>query len=201
MVEWRKILVAVVAALVATAVVQADLATVSQVETDHAEVDCVTSQDDVLPVDALASLGMSSAVHLDLGSTADPLDADSEQAHAPTTTLTLADRSDSVDLCLYALMGLGLCRSGHWIKKSSLGFVPEWYHHGGPFQIGDSHAVGPDCLCSTLACFVQPETTLEDSELEHHQGTIAPLLRKSLFTPSVLASRGPPHLTCEQFAA
>jgi hypothetical protein len=104
----------------------------------------------------------------------------------------LTDDQGSLDLCLYALFGLGLCRSVPLIRKLSFGCMPDWYHHGGPFQIGHSHAIGPDCLHCAVACFVQPEGAREDLVLHCYRGSIAALLRKSLFTPNVLASRGPP---------
>jgi len=44
---------------------------------------------------------------------------------------TLTDGTNSLKYCLSALISLGLCCSGHWVKRLSLGFVPEWYHEGG----------------------------------------------------------------------
>ena len=41
----------------------------------------------------------------------------------------------SLSLCLSALLGLGLCSFAHCVKKSSFGFILEWYRNGGPFQI------------------------------------------------------------------
>jgi len=117
---------------------------------------------------------------------------------APTSEtqplLILTDGAGSFSLCLYALIGLGLCKSAPFVKKLSFGCIPEWYHDGGPFQIGHSHAIGPESLCSAqVCCFVQPDCTAEDISPEYYKGTIASLLRKSLFTPNVLASRGPPE--------
>lgn len=108
----------------------------------------------------------------------------------------LADDQGSFGLCLYALLGLGLCRSAPWVKRLHFGVIPDWYHHGGPFQIGHSYAVGPDCLCSAaVVCFIQPDRTARDYLPQYYWGTIASLLRKSLFTPNVLASRGPPTMS------
>lgn len=112
----------------------------------------------------------------------------------------LTDGADSFSLCLYALMGLGVCRSAPWVKRLHLGHIPDWYHHGGPYQIGGSHAISPDCLGSHLICFIQPDMP-EHSESNHHQGTFAPLLRKSLCKPTILASRGPPSEPHESFIA
>ncbi|MBN1361367.1 MAG: hypothetical protein JW993_12285 [Sedimentisphaerales bacterium] len=101
----------------------------------------------------------------------------------------------SLELCLYALMGLGLCKSAPWFKRLSFSFIPDWYHQGGPYQIGGSHAVGPDCFCSVALCFVQPRNAAADSLLPYRTGTIASLLRQSQFSPNVLSSRGPPRMS------
>lgn len=109
---------------------------------------------------------------------------------------TLTDSTSSLKYCLSALISLGLCCSGQWVKRLSLGFVPEWYHQGGPFQIGHSHALMPGALCLTQACcFIQPYCT-EDSHLpQYFLKTIISLWRKSQFTPAVIASRGPPDMS------
>ena len=46
-----------------------------------------------------------------------------EKPERPAPQL-LIDRSDSFDLCLYALISLGVFRSGSWLRRPSLGFVP-----------------------------------------------------------------------------
>lgn len=119
-----------------------------------------------------------------------------EQLRQTRSLPILVDGQNSACLCLYALLGLGLCRSVPLVRKLSCGVIPDWYHHGGPFQIGHSHAVGPDCLCSVMVvCFIQPDCTARDFLPQYYWGTIASLLRKSLFTPNVLASRGPPSVS------
>jgi hypothetical protein len=106
---------------------------------------------------------------------------------------TLEDRHGSFDLCLYALVSLALFRSGHYVKKSCLLFVPEWYHNGGPDQIGHSYVVGPDLLRSAaVICFVQPGYFTDDSPPICHPATIVSRWRKSQFTPAAVASRPPP---------
>ncbi len=104
----------------------------------------------------------------------------------------LADRQSSLSLCLYVLMGVGLCKTIPSVRKLSLGCIPDWYHDGGPSQVGHSHAIGPN-LCSTLlVCFIQPDSTAEDLTPKYDRGTLASLVRESLFTPNLIASRGPP---------
>ena len=110
----------------------------------------------------------------------------------------LTDGVNSLSLGLSALIGLGLLGSTHWVKRLHFGFIPEWFHDGGPFQIGHSYAVVPNCLCSTPAyCFIQPVTLEEDSYQPqlHRQGVIVSLWRKSQFTPDAIASRAPPYMS------
>ena len=120
---------------------------------------------------------------------------DAGQIHGTQPPEILADRQNSFDLCLYALIGLGLCRSAPWVKKLSSCQIPDWYYHAGPYQIGHSCDIGPDCLCLTTVCLIRPDCTTEDFLPQDYWGTIASLLRKSLFTANVLASRGPPSMS------
>ena len=107
----------------------------------------------------------------------------------------LTDGQSSLSLCLSALIGLGLCSSAHCLKKLHFGFIPEWYHSGGPSQIGHSLAVNPDSICPVPAyCFVQPTHAAEDLIPQYRSGTIVSHWRKSQFTPDVIASRGPPTI-------
>ena len=107
----------------------------------------------------------------------------------------LADRQDSLHLCLYALMGLGLCRSAPWMRKLSLVSIPDWYHAGGPFQIGHSLVVAPDCRCPAPVCgFIRPDLGIENSIPRYRQKVMISLWRKAQYTPAVVASRGPPSI-------
>ena len=103
-----------------------------------------------------------------------------------------SDGQSSLSLCLYALIGLGLCRSAPWARRLSLAGVPEWFHDGGPFQIGHSFAVSPDCRCAAPVCFIQPDHTEQDHIPRYRRGMVVSLWRTSQFTPTALASRGPP---------
>jgi hypothetical protein len=108
----------------------------------------------------------------------------------------LTNEPNSLKFCLSALISLGLCCSAHWVKRLSLGFVPEWYHEGGPFQIGYSHALMPGTLCPAQACcFAQPYC-MEDNHLpQYFIKTVTSIWRKSQFTPGILTSRGPPDVS------
>ncbi|MDI9433025.1 MAG: hypothetical protein QM570_15020, partial [Planctomycetota bacterium] len=90
---------------------------------------------------------------------------------------------------------LGVFRSGHWVRRTSLGFIPEWYHSGAPQQIGHSHAVGPDAYCHAAVCFVQPDVMPDRLMPLYDRGTIPSLVRTSQFISDVLASRAPPSLS------
>lgn len=108
------------------------------------------------------------------------------------TGCVLTERQDSLELCLYALAGLALCKSAPCVRRLSLGVVPGWYHDGGPFRIGHTVAISPDCLSTPLVCLVQPDEAQEELAPKYHAGTIEPLWRKSQFISSVLRARGPP---------
>jgi hypothetical protein len=122
-------------------------------------------------------------------------DAQAGQLSETKPAQILTDRQNSLSLCLYALLGLGLCRSAPLVRKFHLSCIPDWYHNSGPSQIGHSFAISPDCLLSApVVCFIQPDCETEDVAPQYFSGTIAALLRKSQFTPTTLASRGPPDL-------
>lgn len=105
-----------------------------------------------------------------------------------------ASDSGSCYLCLYTLIGLGLCSSVNRIKRISFGFIPEWYHDGGPNQIGHSYAVMPGSLRSIPICsFVQPEYIGENILTRYSRGIGISLLRNSQFVSDMLSSRGPPN--------
>lgn len=122
-------------------------------------------------------------------------DSDAQRANESKHPQALTDGTSSLSLCLSALLGLGLCSSAHWVKKLSFGVVPEWYHNGGPFQIGHSHAVNPNTLCNiSVSCFIQPDYMVEDILLQYRLKGIVFLWRKSQqFIIAVLAPRGPPN--------
>lgn len=106
----------------------------------------------------------------------------------------LSDKQNSLGLCLYALFGLGLCKSTPWVKRLSLGIIPGWYHDGGPFQIGHSSAIVPDCLDPAPAyCLVQPDGGEQTSVSYRHQAITISLWRASQFSPTGDTPRGPPE--------
>ncbi len=130
-----------------------------------------------------------------------PLNAKTGEPGGTKPAQILTDRQDSLELCLYALLSLGLCRSSPVVRRLHLGGIPGWYHSGGPHQIGHSFAISADCLPSTpVFCFVQPDSKTGDSPPRYFSRAVAALLTAQ-FTRIPLASRGPPHLGNEALLA
>jgi len=111
----------------------------------------------------------------------------------PASVLT--DRQSSMALCLYALMGLGLCKSAPRIREFSFGVIPVWYHEGRPFQIGHSFSLSPDCLCPMEASFAQPDVGASDFLPQHNAPGVVCRCHGSQGGPSALPTRGPPCIT------
>ena len=102
--------------------------------------------------------------------------------------------SGSRSLCLYTLIGLGLCSSVTWVKKISFGFIPQWYHEGGPHQVGHSYAVMPGTLKSVpICCFLRSDYIGESLLSRYYKGIGISFLRNSLYTQDMLSYRGPPN--------
>ncbi len=192
--RWRRIILAVVAAMAATGSVRADMVPVSGAGfgcgTPSAV--CDVPRPPSQPArHELYGIGFDAfdfpPVRLDVRPQADwP-----QSAEQPV--LVLSDRQNSFNLCLYALVGLGLCKSAPWVKKIRFGMIPAWYCDAGPFQVGHSHVIPPDCLISAPACcFVPPRCGPEPPLPRYRREAIVSLWRKSQFTPTILASRGPP---------
>jgi hypothetical protein len=105
----------------------------------------------------------------------------------------LTDGKKSFHLCLSALKSLGLCISARCLNEVNLAFIPEWYHNGGPCQIGRSFAVNRDSICpARVYCFIQPDHMAEDLKPIYCLKDTVSRWRESRVTPDVLYSRGPP---------
>jgi hypothetical protein len=198
MVGWRKIIAGVIAGLLISAAAYADMVPASAPDAGRGPSPRVCSHTCTNCADCPWACNCPNIAVLDLPSVGflPRVNADAGQTSAIQYPPSLTDGASSFSLCLYALMGLGLVRSAPWVKKLSFGFLPEWYHDGGPFQIGHSHAVTPNNLSLTPACcFIQPDCMPQDISPQYYKGIIASLLRTSLFTPNVLAPRGPPLLS------
>ncbi len=194
MIDWGKTVIATVVVLTATGGVYADMTPISPVQAGEYEETVLQPVDlsDSLLGPAIIELGASSVVFLPT------VDRGVRESHQTQPCVQLSgEQSGSVDLCLYALIGFGLCRSGHWVKKISLGFVPEWYHDGSPYQVGHSRAIEPNLYCSPALCLVQPGHAADDYLSCSCMGASASLWRESQSTPTDFASRGPPAFVSE----
>jgi hypothetical protein len=193
--EWSKAILVVVTVLALAGTVCADMVQVPEASA-HRPVAAAATLDRSDPESVAASDVSACLPIVDLGCVSAGLLAevqtDAGDASESQPVCILSDGQDSLVLCLYALLSLGLCKSAPWVKKLSFGVVPGWYHDGGPFQIGHSYAASSDCLNSALVCFVQPDGVVRDRLPQYRRETMISLWRKSQFTPLVLASRGPP---------
>jgi hypothetical protein len=198
MVNGRRIIFAVICGLIVTVAAQADMVSVSQQDTGRKHSSSVynqveiqhsylSNQSNLFHVSDLDSWSVEFLQHAN---------TDVEQTTDIQHLQSFSNGPGSLNLCVSALIGLGLCSSTHFVKKLSFSFVPEWYHNGGPFQIGHSYAISPESLCPVpVYCFNQPVYITEDSFIKHRWRTIVSIWRKSQFTPAVIASRGPPKFS------
>jgi len=195
----RKLLITVGLGLLVTTGVYADMTPVSRMDAKCEQSSNACRLAELQYTDLSSPYNPPSVTELDLWSVKflpEAKDDDSQSAEIQHLQI-LTNGQGSLNLCLSALMGLGLCSSAHWVKRISFGFVPEWYHNGGPFQIGHSYAVTPESLCPVpVFCFIQPVCTVEDSLSQYRLRTVVSLWRKSQFTPTVLVPRGPPLRSC-----
>lgn len=195
MLSVKHILTAVVV-LAAVSVVRADMVPLSERDMGSHKVgeivvDCPLQPvwDDPVPFSSLVFADLDG---LSVGPFAD-VQADVEPADVSQPTCVLEDKQDSLGLCLYAFLSLGLCKAVSWVKLLSACVVLGWCHDGGPFQAGYSHAVSPDCLCIAVAHgVVPPDIGVDDPTQQCRRKVIVCLWRKSHFIPAVLASRAPP---------
>lgn len=183
--------------LLFTAVVHADLMPVSQEDAVHQQSPNSCAQADLQSETSPGSFNYASASNPDLwASELLPEAADVEQADVVQNPQSLSEGRNSLQFCLSALASLGLCCCAQRVKKMSLGFVPDWYHEGGPFQIGHSHALHPETLYPIpVCCFIQPAGTGDNPLARYHFEIIIPFWRKSQFTAVILATRGPPRIS------
>ncbi len=195
MINRRKLLITVGLGLLVTTGVYADMTPVSQSDAKRVQLSNACRLAELQYTNLSSPYNPPSVTELDLWSVKffTEAKADVSQTSEIQHLQILTNGQGSFNLCLSALIGLGLCSSAHWVKRLSFGFVPEWYHNGGPFQIGHSFAVTPESLCPVPAfCFIQPVCTVEDSLPQYRLGTVTSLWRKSQFTPVVIGPRGPP---------
>jgi hypothetical protein len=195
MINGRRITAVVLGALVVTTAGYADMVPMSSADVGRGvslpvpapSIDPSTGSPGLFGTLSTADLHLSSIRFLP------EADADAAQTSATQSPPTVTNGPDSLALCFSALLGLGLCSSVHRVKRLSLGFIPDWYHDGGPFQVGHSHALMPSCLYSVLAvCSVQPVCAADNPAVRYRQGAVLFPVRKPQWAPAAGASRGPP---------
>jgi hypothetical protein len=199
MIDGRRVISAVVGGLLITAAGYADMVPASQPGAGRGSSAAVYSSSSLLYTNSLSPFNSPSVGDLGVWPVQflPEKNPNAEQVSESQHPQALTDGTSSLSLCLSALMGLGLCGSVHWIKRLHWGAIPEWYHDGGPFQVGHSHALTPNSLCTVTAyCFIQPDYKAEDSlPLQYRLGIIMSLWRESQFTQAVIASRAPPSMS------
>lgn len=194
----RRLISAIISVMLLTGFVHADMVPVFNMGVERQEALFVCDQSEIQPTTLsglydnpilgdfdVRAIQLQPEIGVDIGQSA-------KVPHA----IELSGGPSSIHLCLYALMSLGLCSAPHWIKRLSLGHLPEWYHDNGPFQIGHSYAATPESLYTLQTCYLDPPiNTAKDSLQRYRQRTVVPRWRKSQFDLGVIASRGPPNMS------
>ncbi len=192
--DRRKIITAVLAALMAGAVAQADMMPPGA---GGRRLPGLLPAPDGIGGSVSNRLARPALGDLDSWSRGMLSDAPTEaEGAAPIRPLyVLADREMGVSLCLYALLGLGLYKSIPGARRFALDSLPQWYYDGGPHQIGSSLVFSPACLTpAPVYGFLQPEGATEAPTPPYRREVTIALWRRSQFPPAVDAPRGPPHL-------
>ena len=190
----RRLISGIICTLLFAGFVRADMVSVYQPGAQRPQSQCMSNGIGVQQTNQFG-LNEHPIVDFNLGSVYFPIEVgdDIGQSARVTHTIDLTVRPSSVNLCLYALMSLALYSAPHWLKRLHLGHLPEWYHDGGPFQIGHSFAATPKSLCTLhVCCLLPPDEPVEDFLPQYRRRTIISCWRTSQFTPEAIASRGPP---------
>jgi hypothetical protein len=196
MIRRGGVMSAAMAVLAVAGLVRADMMSAANLEAVAQSAHCVVPRrDSVSSIPSEPSLAFSvseawCSYSLDL-----PGLTVGESASEKLLPQVLVDRSNSFDLCLYALVSLGVLRSGCWVRRPSLGVFPEWYQGVALELVGCGCAAGPDALSMAGACFIQPDGRIDPTPPKQRRGTIVCLWRGSMYTPAVLAGRAPPRLS------
>jgi hypothetical protein len=143
MINGRRIISAVICVLIVTAVVHADMVSVSEPDTGRRQSPSAYSRVEIQYSNFSNTYNFPHVADLDSWSVGflPQANTDIAQTSEVQPLQSFTNGPGSLNLCLSALIGLGLCSSAHFVKKLSFSCLPEWYHNGGPFQIGHSHAI------------------------------------------------------------
>lgn len=197
MICWRRLILGLISALFFAGIVRADMVPVFKLDAERQQPIRVCGEAEVRHTNLSYLYNSPIVDSLSLGTiqflpkTSGDIDQSTEMPH----TIELTGGPGSANLCLYALLSLGLYSVPHWIKRLHLVHIPQLCHDGGPFQIGYSFAATPESFCTLQVCYLDPPNkTAEDALPLYRQRTIISLWRKSQFTPETIASRGPPAI-------
>jgi hypothetical protein len=100
----------------------------------------------------------------------------------------------SAALCLWALGGLGMWHLGRSARKIHLGTMPEWYHTGGPTQVGHVTPLDLEFNSSAMPiCRFEAPVAAGDDQLPPWWQQLEPRERlRSQYFPLIADPRGPP---------
>jgi hypothetical protein len=198
MFRWRKLISIISGVLLFTAIVHADMVPIFKPDTELQTSACDLYQTKEKQTDLSYMNDSPLAVSFNLVSIQFPLNTVSniEQVATVPHSIDLTNEQGSVSLCLYTMLGLGLCNAPHWFKRLYFIRVPECYRNGGPFQIDHSLTVSSKSLCSAkVCCFIQSVRAAEHLLMQYHFRVVVFSWWKSQFTSVVLAPRGPPEIS------
>jgi len=123
----------------------------------------------------------------------DKLSPSADSASRQPPAQTLPPSPSSLALGLTALAGFGVYQAGRSIRKLHLSALPEWYHTGGPTQVG--HATPFDLAYGSLvACCFEGPVPARPAIVRHTSRGQCPRLRIEAFL-RLAAPRGPPVLS------
>ena len=92
------------------------------------------------------------------------------------------------------LMGvgcIGAVKLGRSVRGLHLQSLPDWYHAGGPMQIGHVSAINPDLTAPATFSICD---LLTEQSIQLLLRRAVPLRLRSQWTPALATSRAPPHL-------
>jgi hypothetical protein len=106
----------------------------------------------------------------------------------------LPEEPASLSLVLAGLGSLGAWQLGRAAKNAHFGQVPEWFHTGGPVQIGHAYAANPDCGAVFEVCAFDPP--VGKHPVLHHMRCEPPPIHQPQCILVTESPRGPPLLFC-----
>jgi len=130
-----------------------------------------------------------------LGITLTPPAIDSSTPTEPEAKPTVLP-ADMSSITMF-LTGLGSLGAWQFVRsarntKFHLGHMPDWYHTGGPMQVGGVSAIDPNLVAPAMVSI--GDLLAEQSTQLFLRGAAPPRLRSQCSTPALAAPRAPPHL-------